>query len=140
MTLAPVEPVMPTEPLARQFLSYAAIGLANTLIHLGVVILLVELGGLRPAPANGLAFACANLFSFWANSRFTFRARGGADLRRYARFLAVSLAGLGLALATGALGEWLRWHYLAGALLLFAVLPAITFVLNRGWTWRAPGA
>ena len=123
--------------LFAQFLRFAAIGVLNTLIHLGVVMGLVESGALPPVPANGMAFVAANLFSFWANSRFTFRA--APSLRRYGRFLTVSLAGLLLTLAASLLGEWLRWHYLGGVLLSFVLLPVLSFAANRWWTWREAG-
>lgn len=117
-----------------QFLRFASIGVLNTLIHLGVVTGLVESGVLSPVPANGMAFVVANLFSFWANSRFTFRAV--PSLQRYGRFLFVSLAGLLLTLLASLIGEWLRWHYLGGVLLSFVLLPLLSFAANRWWTWR----
>lgn len=120
--------------LVTQFLRFASIGVINTLIHLGVVTSLVESGALPPVPANGIAFVAANLFSFWANSRFTFRA--APSLRRYGRFLFVSVAGLLLTLLSSQIGEWLRWHYLGGVLLSFVLLPVLSFAANRWWTWR----
>ena len=122
--------------LLGQFLRFSTIGVVNTLIHVGVVMGLVESGLLPPVPANGLAFVAANLFSFWANGRFTFRA--APSWRRYSRFLCVSLAGLLLTLAASLLGEWLAWHYMGGVLLSFVLLPLLSFAANRWWTWRDP--
>ena len=120
--------------LFTQFLRFAVIGVINTLIHLAVVTGLVESGTLLPVPANGLAYMVANLFSFWANSRYTFRAQ--VNWHRYGRFLSVSAAGLLLTLMASQLGEWLHWHYLAGVLLSFVLLPILSFAANRWWTWR----
>lgn len=122
--------------LLTQFLRFAAIGVLNTLIHLSVVMGLVESGALPPVPANGMAFVAANLFSFWANSRFTFRV--APSLRRYSRFLSVSIAGLLLALATSLIAEWQRWHYLIGVSLAFIAWPLLSFSMNRWWTWGRP--
>ncbi|WP_225781317.1 GtrA family protein [Xenophilus sp. Marseille-Q4582] len=122
--------------LFGQFLRFSAIGVLNTLIHLGVVMGLVESGLLPPVPANGLAFVTANLFSFWANSHITFKT--APSLRRYSRFLCVSVAGLLLTLAASLVGERLAWHYLGGVLLSFVLLPVLSFAANRFWTWREP--
>lgn len=120
--------------LLRQFGSFAAIGALNAGIHLALVAGLVELAAWTPVPANVLAFVVANLFSYWANSRWTFRS--ARSLHRYARFITVSLAGLALTLAISALGQALHWHYLASVALLVGVLPTVSFGANRWWTWR----
>jgi putative flippase GtrA len=133
-----------TEPAAGQsrrqpwqeLMRFSAIGLVNTGIHLTVVVGLVEWIRLQPVAANGLAFGVANAFSFWANSHWTFRA--APTRARYLRFLCVSLAGLGLALAASALAAAQGWHYLAGVVLSFVLLPLLSFAANRLWTWREP--
>jgi putative flippase GtrA len=118
----------------RQLTGFSLIGIANSLIHLIIVIGLVELFSVHPLPANGIAFISANIFSFWANSRWSFRVV--ATRQRYMRFLAVSLAGLAVSLIAIAISEMLQWHYLAGVFLSFIFLPLITFLAHRNWTWR----
>ncbi len=118
----------------RQFTGFSLIGVVNTLLHLMVVTGLVELFAVHPIPANGMAFITANLFSFWANSRWSFRA--AVTRQRYMRFLAVSLLGLFVSLLAIAVSEALQWHYLAGVLLSFVFLPLITFLVHRHWTWK----
>lgn len=118
----------------RQLLTFAIAGVFNTLIHLALVLTLVEGLHCHPVLANGAAFVVANLFSFWANSRWTFSTN--LSFHRYARFLSVSLLGLCLTVAASALAQWLRWHYLFGVLLSFVCLPVLTFVAHRYWTWR----
>lgn len=118
----------------RQFTGFSLIGVVNTLLHLMVVTGLVELFSVHPIPANGMAFITANLFSFWANSRWSFRA--ALTRQRYMRFLVISLLGLFVSLLTIAVSEALQWHYLAGVLLSFVFLPLITFLAHRHWTWK----
>jgi len=117
----------------REFFTFASIGVVNTAIHLGVVTALVEMAQMSPVPANGLAFVCANLFSFWANGRFTFKAQ--PTLSRYGRFLTVSLVGLSVSLGTSAMAVFMQWHYSMGVLLAFVLLPVLSFFANRFWTW-----
>lgn len=118
----------------RQFTGFSVIGVVNTLIHLMLVIGLVELLFIHPALANGVAFIGVNLFSFWANSRWSFRV--AVTHQRYLRFLAVSLLGLSVSLFAIAISEALQWHYLAGVLLSFVFLPLMTFLAHRSWTWK----
>ncbi|MGG7056453.1 GtrA family protein [Nitrosomonas sp. ANs5] len=119
---------------SRQFTGFSLIGVVNTLLHLLVITGLVELFSVHPIPANGVAFITANLFSFWANSRWSFRA--AATRQRYMRFLTVSLLGLFVSLLAIAISENLQWHYLAGVLLSFVFLPLLTFLAHRHWTWK----
>jgi putative flippase GtrA len=118
----------------RQFTGFSLIGIVNTLIHLAIVTGLVELFSVYPVLANGIAFISANLFSFWANSRWSFRT--AISRQRYLRFLAVSLLGLTISLLASTVSEVLHWHYLIGVLLTFFFLPLITFFAHRNWTWK----
>jgi putative flippase GtrA len=120
----------------RTAAAWAAVGLANTLIHLGAVMTLVHGLGVPPVPANGLAFACANVFSYFANARFAFRS--ATSLMKYLRFLIVSLLGLAAALGSSALAQSRQWHYLVGVAISMALMPMLTYVAHRFWTWR-PG-
>lgn len=129
-----VETRMFNRETGRQFTGFSLIGVVNTLLHLMVVTGLVELFSVHPIPANGMAFITANLFSFWANSRWSFRV--AVTRQRYLRFLAVSLLGLFVSLLAIAISEALQWHYLAGVLLSFVFLPLITFLAHRHWTWK----
>ena len=120
--------------IARQLTGFSLIGVINTFIHLGLVTALVELLTIHPMPANGMAFLCANLFSFWANSRWSFRT--AITRRRYLRFLTVSLTGLTVSIISIAISEALQWHYLIGVLLSFIFLPLVTFLAPGYWTWK----
>jgi len=119
----------------RQFTGFSLIGIVNTLIHLVIVTGLVELFSVYSVLANGIAFISANLFSFWANSRWSFRAV--ISTQRYLRFLTVSLLGLAVSLLASIVSEALSWHYLIGVLLTFVFLPFITFCAHKNWTWKA---
>ncbi len=118
----------------RQFTGFSLIGIVNTLIHLVIVTGLVELFSVYSVLANGIAFISANLFSFWANSRWSFRAV--ISTQRYLRFLTVSLLGLAVSLLASIVSEALSWHYLIGVLLTFVFLPFITFCAHKNWTWK----
>lgn len=122
--------------MTRQLGGFSLVGVANTVIHLALVTSAVEALAWHPVLANGGAFAVANTFSFWANSRFTF---GVEPTRgRYSRFLTVSLVGLLLSLLASAWAAARDWHYLIGVAISFVLLPGLSFLANRYWTWRSP--
>ncbi|HLP80658.1 MAG TPA: GtrA family protein [Nitrosomonas sp.] len=127
---------MPDREIGRQLTGFSLIGVINTAIHLSIVTGMVELLEVHPIPANGCAFLSANLFSFWANSRWSFRT--AVTGQRYLRFLIVSLIGLAVSIISIAMSEALQWHYLTGVLLSFVFLPLITFLAHRYWTWKNP--
>lgn len=118
-----------------RFLRFCVVGVANTGVHMLVLLALAELLHWSPSLANACAFLCANLFSYLVNSRWTFAAmKGGAT--RYPRFLAVSLVGLTLSWACVELAMRLGLHYLvgvAGSVLLVAVSG---YILNRLFVFR----
>jgi putative flippase GtrA len=118
----------------RAFLVFGVIGVINTLLHSGTVILLVETGLTGPVAANVAGFAVANTVSFFANCRYTFHA--APDWQRYRKFLAVSMLSLTLTVALSWLAETMGWHYLVGLLLVLLFGPVLTFALHRAFTFR----
>lgn len=64
---------------------YASIGVVNTVIHWGVFGALV-LGGAPQSVSNVAGFGAAATFSFYANARWTFRAK--ATKTRYGLYVA----------------------------------------------------
>lgn len=118
----------------RSVLAFGAIGVANTLLHSGTVVALVEPGLANPVVANAAGFAVANTVSYFANSWLTFRQP--PTWSRYRKFLAVSMVSLVLTLALSALAEMLHWHYLAGLAMVLLCGPVLTFVLHKSITFR----
>jgi putative flippase GtrA len=121
--------------IIRQFIKFSGVGTVNTLIHLVVTVGLVELLQANPVIANVAAFVTANGFSFWANSRWSFQAT--MNRQRFFKFFAVSTAGLLLTIIVSGFAQAMHWHYLAGVALLFCVLPVLTFVFHKYWTFSS---
>ena len=119
--------------LLKRFSGFSLIGVVNTLIHLSVVTCLVELFSVHAVIANCLAFVVANIFSFFANSRWNYGTP--LSVTRYRRFLLISFAGLAITAACTAFAELMGWHYLVGTALVFVALPILTFTAHHLWTW-----
>lgn len=118
----------------RALLVFGLIGVANTLLHSGTVVALVESSLAGPVAANVAGFAVANTCSFFANCRYTFHQP--PSWLRYRKFLAVSLLSLVLTVALSALAESMHWHYLVGLLLVLLCGPVLTFALHKAVTFR----
>lgn len=116
-----------------QFLPFAVIGLVNTLIHGGILVLSVEQLGLDITLSHMLAFFIANMFSYIANSKITFRSP--ITLLRYKRFVLASLLSLGLTLLLSWVANFYGLHYLAGFALIVVLVPILNFMVIKTWVF-----
>lgn len=118
-----------------QFLSFAAIGVANTLLHGGVLMLAVDVFLWSVTLSHLLAFAIANLFSYLLNSQFTFKRP--LSFKRYWRFFMASLLSLMITLLLAKAVDLYGAHYLVGFVLVVIFVPVISFLVMRFWVFSA---
>lgn len=118
-----------------QFLTFAGIGVVNTLVHGSVLVLAVEHLGAAVVLAHLIAFCVANLFSYVMNSRLTFKTN--LSLARYVRFFVASMLALGVTLILSWLIDHWGFHYLLGFLLIIVVVPIFSFMLIKFWAFAA---
>ncbi len=127
---------MNERPLLQQVPLFAVVGAAATLTHVAAALAARELAGLSPMQANFVGYICAVGVSYLGNARFTFR-RAVLHGPQFARFVAVSLAGLALTQGlTWLLVEQLGWPFWAGLAVVAVAVPALSFVLQRLWAFR----
>ena len=69
-----------------QLIRFVLVGVANTIVGLGIILILTELG-VAKVPANMMGYACGLVVSFILNSRYTFKT--DLSVRRARKFLAV---------------------------------------------------
>ena len=113
---------------------FVRVGVLATATHILVATSLIEALGTNPTPANALAFCTATLVSYTLNTLWSFAAPlGGGSL---VRFLLVSLVSLGATVALSALVDWFGWPYYIGIAAVVTAVPAISFLLHQGWTYR----
>ena len=139
---APLEPFVPGVPTAmpRQVVRFAAIGVASTVAHLLLFVLLRGLAG--PIAANVIALLLTTVANTAANRRLTFGIRGRDGAARH-QFQGLIVFGLGLCLTTGALAllghavpDASRAVELAALVVANAIATAVRFVLFRSWVFR----
>lgn len=116
-----------------QFLTFAVIGVVNTFMHGGVLVMAVERFNAPVVLANLIAFCVANLFSYFMNSWFTFKS--ALSVVRYLRFLVASMLSLGFTLLLAWLTDSSGFHYLVGFLLIVVFVPMFSFVVMKLWAF-----
>jgi putative flippase GtrA len=117
-----------------QWVRFAAVGGANTVLSWCLYAVLVHLGT-DYLVASSIAFAAGGLNSYALNRRWTFRSRERRAPEAL-RFGAVQ--GVGLALDLGllyALVDRAGVHHLIAQALVLGVASAVTFVLSRQWAF-----
>lgn len=117
----------------KQFLCFALIGVLNTFIHGGVLIISVERLLWTVTLSHLLAFSIANVFSYLMNSWLTFQVR--FSLKGYLRFLVASLLSLGLTLLLAKLVDLYGAHYLVGFALIVVLVPLMSFLVMKFWVF-----
>lgn len=121
--------------LHRSIISFGIIGVLATATHIAVFAALVEVGRVAPVVASIPAFLAALLLSYFANHYWTFGARG-AHATHMPRYIVVSVLGLCLNTAiTYGVVDVLGWWYGVALAAVVLIVPAVTFLLNRNWTY-----
>ena len=125
---------MASSKLVKQASRFAISGLLATTLHVLIAVSVIRLFALQAPLANGIAFIVATVFSYTANTLWSFSSplRG----RNLLRFICVSCIGLILAVGISTLAECVGLHYLAGIGLVAVIIPPVTFLLHRFWTYR----
>ena len=126
--------MIPSHSLTRQVQRFAVSGLLVTGFHVLVAAGLIRLVQLAPAPANGLAFVMAILFSYVINTSWSFSS--SLHGKNLLRFVLVSIVGLILAVSISGLAEFYGLHYWLGIAGVICVVTPVNFLLHSLWTYK----
>lgn len=122
------------QPRHRQLIRFASTGVSATLLHALIALSLIEWWFLRSAWANAIAYVVCTVFSYALNTRWSFS--NTPNLQNFRRFMAVSLLGFMLALVLAWATDRLGWPPFAGVFAVVSVVPLVSFVMHRHWTYR----
>lgn len=115
---------------ARRFVLTGALA---TLVHGAITIALVEFYHLHASAANALAYLAANIISYVINTRWSFQLR--YSFVTWLRFILVSLLAGSLTVAIAWFVDWTGGHYLVGLGIIVTVVPMISFIAHRFFTY-----
>jgi putative flippase GtrA len=119
-----------------QLLWFLGVGATAALIHLLVVILLVNWGGVTPLVANVGGWLVAFVFSFSGHYWLTFAQSGSVFTTALRRFFVVSALGFALNEITYAMALKLSGARYDVSLFIVLILVAMaTFFLSRRWAF-----
>jgi putative flippase GtrA len=123
-------------PVVEQFLKFGVVGLMNTTLTFVTFTILVKAFGVWYVAASAVGFAVGACNGFLINRSWTFRGHGGGSSAALRWAIVQSsglLADLGLIYL---LVDGLGLPELAGQALALALVVAVTFFVNRTWTFR----
>jgi putative flippase GtrA len=121
---------------AMTFLWYTLAGGIATAVHYAMLLFLVEVFDFAAASSAALGALCGAAVSYLVNRHVTFHGTAARHQQAVPRFVLIALAGAAI---NGAL-VWtgvhvLAWHYLAAQALATILVLALTYRINRSWTF-----
>jgi dolichol-phosphate mannosyltransferase len=130
-----------SSPEDRRFYLFCMIGFMGLLVNLSAFSLLFYHLKLDPIVSSVLSCFIAMLNGFFWNDLVTWRGRGAAGkrqrLKRFMRFLSVSLIGIAMTTLTLKLFLVLGWHELLGQFAGIAIATFWNYFANNHWTWAS---
>lgn len=137
--------IPPSSGVGAHVVRFGVVGVASTLLHLGLFAALVTAAGLGSQTANVTALLLATIANTWANRRWTFGIRGSeGNLRHHAQALLV-FAGT-WAMTSGALGAlhaaWPATPVVVETVVIGVanvVATVVKFVAMRSWIFVERG-
>ena len=117
-----------------RFIKFGITGVGPTLVHIGVVVLCIEILRFTPGISNGIAYLVASVFSYTVNTYWSFSGRNTrGSLLRYPLVLGVIAI---IAFGISKTAELLGFHYWVGVTAFILIVPVLTFLGHHFWTYR----
>jgi putative flippase GtrA len=119
----------------QSFLRYTAVGALATAVHYLMLVVGVEAAGIPAYLASGLGAVVGAQVAYLGNRRYTFAHRG-AIAESWLKFQGTAALGALLGMAIVAAGVRIGVHYLLAQVVATATTLALTFLINRFWSFR----
>lgn len=127
--------ISPFHRLTRQFAAFFGAGLAAAVAHYGLLILLVEGGGVHPVPATLAGYVAGGLVSYALNRRHTYQSSRPHREATW-RFALVAFVGFLLTwFLMHAFTVWIGGPYLPAQIITTGVVMLWSFMAHKAWTF-----
>lgn len=124
-------------PLAWQFFKFCMVGFTNLGIYLLVYLIMTRLLFWHYIPASIVSFIVAVTWSYYINSRYTFKHDGSNAQKTYLTFITANLISMGVNLILLTLFiEVFKIYDIVAQLISSFFVAFFNFGLNRFWTFR----
>jgi len=121
---------------ARQFFTYAGVGVIGTVTHYLTLIFLVEFVHQNPVIASSLGAVSGALVNYYLNYRFTFKS-DKSHKDAIIKFMLVTLVGFMINLVIIYLfNSILMVNYLVAQVIATTVVLITNYSANRAWTFK----
>jgi putative flippase GtrA len=121
--------------LGRQITAFAGVGVIAAIIHYGLLVGLVELGGWSAIPATLVGYIGGGVASYGLNRRHTYRSNRPHEEAGW-RFAVVAAVGFGLTwISMAGLHGGLGLQYLLAQVLTTLLVMAWSFVAHKVWSF-----
>ena len=119
--------------MLKQFFRYNLVGIANTFVGIGIIVLLM-LAGFSPTLSNAIGYGVGTVLSYYLNSKYTFKSKK-EPIKRAILFFIVLLFAYGLNYVTLTWTMYFLNPYLA-QLLSAVVYTFSAFFMMRVFVFR----
>lgn len=124
--------------LKYPIVKYGIVGLLGTAIHVGILVLLVELFHVPAVTATTIGFIVTLLVSYVLNRTWTFEQTGEGKRTQFLKYaLACSCGLLVNAAIMYVTVHWIGWSYITGEVLTTIIVPIHNYIWNRYWIFTA---
>ena len=106
----------------------------TTGIHLGIVMLLVNLKICGIEISNGIAYLVSTIFNLSVNTTWSFQEALSRKIIQ--RYIVVSIMGLLLAMLVAYLNDKYGYHYVMGIGIIVCICPAATYYMHINYTYK----
>ena len=113
---------------------FAIVGITATFIHVMLAMFFIQQIHWHPSIANGMAFIAANLFSYAANTRWSFESK--MSVKSWRRFLAVSFLAWVLTISISWLVQSQGGHHILGITLVVLLIPPLSYIGHKIYTYK----
>jgi len=122
--------------LVGRFFRYGLVGVTGTVVHMGTLVVLVEIFLIKPLFASTTGFILALMTSYILNRTWTFKVKK-KNSKYFIKYAMVSLLGLLLNNFIMYITVYLfKWWYLLGQMSVITIVPVINFILNNFYTFN----
>ena len=120
--------------LIKQLMRFGIVGVLSTLIHACIATIMIKFLLSSQVVANCSAFVCATFFSYIAHTRYSFVA--SFSKKTSLRFIVVVSICFFITAILAKIAEYFNMPYQIGIVLVLSIVPIISYLLHRFWTYK----